>query len=212
MWRGTDLHPFSTSFEYQSVTYGMKVFIEAWSADTLLIPLHWMKNGASDSYNASDILVHWVQEWVLIYQWYFLCEYTGVGLHQELIHIRLDGKSLNHSVTRLNGRDEDVNVIMSGGNYETQLHWLNDSSTVTSKRIGQSASPLLTINTSSSLVHISSIQFIGTSAGELSSSLIDALNGNLILSEISFVNITLSSFHLSFYIPFEYIYCWMHIH
>ena len=45
-----------------------------------------------------------------------------MGLHQELIHIRLDGKSLNHSVTRLNGRDEDVNVIMSGGNYETQLH------------------------------------------------------------------------------------------
>ena len=47
-----------TSCECQSVTYGMNVFIEASSADTLLIPSHW--KGTIDSYHASDITLYWV--------------------------------------------------------------------------------------------------------------------------------------------------------
>ena len=67
-----------------------------------------------------------------------------------------------------------------------------NSSSITSKQIGKLASPLLAINSSSSLVHISSIPFIGTSSLQLSSTLIDAQNGNLSLIDISFVNISLS--------------------
>ena len=48
----------STTFSNCQYQSGTNIFIEASSADTLLIPSHW--KGTIDSYNASDITLYWV--------------------------------------------------------------------------------------------------------------------------------------------------------